>query len=316
MSQTAIANFTDRLRSRGIKVVDDLMGSTLCTYRVGGAIAHCVYIKSYSEVEMISDEISNNYSDVLKNKVVTIGNGSNLLITDEGFDGCAIIFEDELANTIKFDVERDSIIVSAGSGTALPLLARQCVPKSCGGLEFYVGIPGTVGGAVAMNAGGHGCQTSDVFKSCDVISVASGEIKTLTKQDCNFGYRQSCITNNDVVISAQFIGKHGDQEQIKEEIDSIVSWRRDNQPGGRNVGSVFQNTQKYSAGELIEKCGLKGKRIGKAFVSQKHANFIQAEQGAKASDIKYLIDFVQENVYEQTGEMLETEVRFIGNNYA
>ncbi|MFN8015235.1 MAG: UDP-N-acetylmuramate dehydrogenase, partial [Acidimicrobiia bacterium] len=190
---------------------------------------------------------------------------------------------------------------------------RQCASNCVGGLEFYVGIPGSVGGAVAMNAGGHNCQTSDVLRSTNCLSLETGDFVNFDKDLCNFDYRKSRFTNSDFIVDATFEGFKRDEETIKERLDEIVKWRRENQPGGRNVGSVFQNPADCSAGELIEKAGLKGFSIGGAQVSEKHANFIQAAQDAKAQDIYDLIGHVKKHIFETTGYDLKTEVRYIGN---
>ena len=314
MSDRLIEDFVTELQSAGISIGKDVQGSTMTTYRVGGTLSYCVHIDSYETVGIVSRLIENNFVGQLnESNVVTIGKGSNILVSDEGFDGCVFIVDGELGEVLEIDELSDhEISVKVGAGMALPSFARQCVPNKISGLEFYVGIPGSVGGAVAMNAGGHGKQTSDVLISCEVLNLELGLIEKFSRDSCEFEYRRSRFRPTDIIFSAQFEGKPGDPNEIKKEIDSIVQWRREFQPGGRNVGSVFQNPEDISSGELIEKSKLKGVRIGKAHVSEKHANFIQADEGATAKDVAALIELVKSTVLESTGYELHTEVRYIG----
>ncbi len=305
--------FLEQLESQEVKVHKNISGRDLNTYRLGGLISHVVYLSSVSDLTALSSLIKQNYQDAFRDiPTLTIGKGSNLLIDDNGFDGLCFLFCDELVDPKSIECKIDERTLTANAGIPLPLLARQCVTHGASGLEFYVGIPGTVGGAVAMNAGGHGKQTSDVLLSATSLNLVSGNLDQFQVQDCQFTYRHSRFTSKDLIVNAKYQIDSGDSKEIKSQIDSIVQWRRENQPGGRNVGSVFQNPEDTSAGKLIEDCGLKGYRIGGAYVSEKHANFIQADQDAKAIDVYKLIRYIQESVSEKTGIVLQTEVRFVG----
>ena len=310
----SLTDFIDAVQSAGLNVKNDLSGAMLTTYRVGGPIAHCVSLTSRDDINSLAGIISSHFVGQLNDRnVVTIGKGSNLLVDDQGFSGCVFRLAGELAefngSSNRID---DQIRVTVGGGVPLPTFARQCVPEAIAGLEFYVGIPGSVGGAVAMNAGGHGKQTSDVLVSCNVLNLSSGIIERFSNESCHFSYRHSRFRLTDIIYSAQFEGKEGDPARIKRDVDSIVQWRREHQPGGRNVGSVFQNPPDISAGELIDKCELKGFRIGGAYVSEKHANFILSDEGATAADVYAVIEHIRTVVFESTGYKLDTEVRHIG----
>ena len=315
MATRSIDGFVSELIVAGVPVKKDVPGESITTYRVGGNISYLVEINSLQDVQKIAEIIEKSFVGQLTNSnVATIGNGSNIIVADTGFNGCIFRIGGELAEiqnvtTLKYDKYN----VEVGSGTSLPVFSRQCASKGISGLEFYVGIPGTVGGAVAMNAGGHGKQTSEVLTSCEVLNLQLGIVEKFNNDACDFSYRHSRFVSTDLVFSARFDAGSGDPEKIKKSIDEIVQWRRDFQPGGRNVGSVFQNPIGKSAGQLIEESDLKGVRIGGAHVSTKHANFIQADEGASAKDVIDLIEHIKRVVYEITGQTLSTEVRYVGN---
>ena len=316
MNESILKNFIQSLTEVNLQVDVELSGSQFTTYRIGGPIAYCVRLKTKDDLDSLSRTILNGYKDLLSPKnVCVIGNGSNLLIDDKGFNGIVFVLEDQIGKIGEIQELPDSKMqVEAGAGLSLPTFARQVMKHEVGGLEFYVGIPGTVGGAVAMNAGGHGKQTCDVLKSARALDLKTGQLKTFSNSECDFRYRASTFKSTDLVVSAEFIGEKSVQSVIKKNLDDIVTWRRENQPGGRNVGSVFQNPKDVSAGALIEKSGLKGFSINGASVSEKHANFIQADQDAKAKDVSDVIAHVQKVVFESTGYELKTEVRYISND--
>jgi UDP-N-acetylmuramate dehydrogenase len=236
-----------------------------------------------------------------------VGRGSNLLVADRGFDGLGILLVGEFEElTIEESTAR------AGGAVPLPVLARRTAAAGRAGLEFFVGIPGSVGGAVRMNAGGHGCETRDV--------LARARVRELTEDRCTeydaaalaLGYRTSTIGPTDVVVDAQFRVAVDSPEACAARIDEVVRWRREHQPGGANGGSVFRNPPDDSAGRLIDVSGCKGLRVGGAVVSEKHANFFQAEAGATARDVRDLIGLVQQRVQAETGVALVPELVMIG----
>jgi UDP-N-acetylmuramate dehydrogenase len=193
------------------------------------------------------------------------------------------------------------------------VLARRSAAAGLSGLEFFVGIPGSVGGAVRMNAGGHGRETRDVLLRARVRSLhGGGEIRRLALEDLDFAYRHSAIGESDVVVDAEFAVRRDDPASCEARVDEVVRWRRENQPGGANGGSVFRNPAGDAAGRLIDVAGGKGLRIGGAVVSEKHANFFQAEPGATAEDVRRLVELVRARVRDETGVELVPELVMVG----
>ena len=195
-------------------------------------------------------------------------------------------------------------MVEAGAGVDLPVLARRCVEQGLEGFTWAVGVPGSLGGAIRMNAGGHGSDMSASVVSVTVFDLATKHYVTKSVEDLGYAYRHSTIAATDVVVSAKLKLMPGDQDVERLGLSSIVQWRRANQPGGANCGSVFTN--------LIDRAGLKGYRRGSAAVSSKHANFIQADAGGRADDVAALIRDITERVEQDSGVRLTTEVRMVG----
>jgi len=238
-----------------------------------------------------------------------IGRGSNLLVGDAGFEGIGLLLGGELD---RLSIDVPAARVDAGAAVALPVLARQAAKSGIGALEFFVGIPGSVGGAVRMNAGGHGAETVDVLHAARVVDLDEGVVRELTRDELGLAYRRSALGPRAVVVAASFTGRRDAPGACTQRIDEIVRWRRAHQPGGQNAGSVFTNPAGDAAGRLIDVSGLKGLRVGGAVVSEKHANFFVAEPGAHADDVYALIREVQRRVEIDTGVRLEPELRLVG----
>jgi UDP-N-acetylmuramate dehydrogenase len=203
--------------------------------------------------------------------------------------------------------------VRAGGAVPLPVLARRSAAAGLGGLEFFVGIPGSVGGAVRMNAGGHGRETAEVLLRARVLDLAgAGEEVVKDVAELDLGYRHSALGPTEVVTGGEFQVDSAPPAECESVIAEVVRWRREHQPGGANAGSVFRNPPGDSAGRLIDEAGLKGLRVGAAEVSPKHANFFQAAPGATADDVYHLVQEVRRRVHEATGITLDTELRMIG----
>ena len=287
------------------KVERDARSAPLTTYRCGGPLAVLVRVDRERDLEGVAAVLA-AHPDVA---VLVIGRGSNLLIADGGFAGVAIVCGGELE---RIDLDPPAARVVAGGAAALPVLARQAAKAGIGGLEFYVGIPGSVGGALRMNAGGHGAETRDVLISARVVDLRSGEIREPAGGELGFGYRHSALGPRDLVLAAVFAGRPDDPLECDHRINEIVRWRREHQPGGQNAGSVFTNPPGDSAGRLIDACGLKGLQVGGAVVSDKHANFFAASPGASADDVLALVRLVQARVEAATGVRLEPELQLVG----
>lgn len=279
------------------------------TFRIGGPAQLVVRAQKAEDFAAVHEAVRVTGVDVL-----VIGQGSNLLIADDGWPGVVVVVGGGDSDAI--DIERtadDEFIVRAGAGVKLPVLARRSVAEGTTGLEWMVGVPGSVGGAVRMNAGGHGSDIATNIVSADVVDLAD-DVGVVRRSSAALGltYRHSDLVATEVVLNASFRCGVGPSAAGEETLREIVRWRRTHQPGGANCGSVFTNPAGDSAGRLIDAAGLKGSRIGGASVSGKHANFIQADPGASATDVWALITNVRARVYERFGVVLTPEVRTAG----
>lgn len=301
--QETVKRALDVLRPLGEKVVTDGPIGPHTTYRVGGAAAIRVTAHGPDDLHLISAAVRASGLAVL-----VVGRGSNLLVCDAGFPGVAVLLEPDSYGSIAVE----GTVVRAGAAVALPALARQSVNAGLTGLEWAVGVPGSVGGGVRMNAGGHGSDMARTLRSARIYDLQAGRQLELPVEQLGYGYRHSVVQPDHVVVEAQFGLAAGDPEAGRETIRQIVRWRRDHQPGGQNAGSVFTNPPGDSAGRLIEAAGLKGRRLGTAMVSPKHANFIQADPDGSADDVFSLIRLIRAEVGGRFGIDLHPEVRLIG----
>ena len=274
----------------------------LTTYRVGGRAA--LFLEAHDDDDLVAAAEAVRASGV---PVLVVGKGSNLLVADAGFPGLAVVLGEGFG---AIDIEGTT--VRAGGAVALPVLARRTAAAGLTGFEWAVGVPGSVGGAVRMNAGGHGSDMRACVRRTDVFDLAEGRRLALDLDDLDYGYRRSSIRPHQVVVAAELALAAGDREASEAQVAEIVRWRREHQPGGQNAGSVFTNPPGDSAGRLVEVSGLKGFRLGSAHVSPKHANFIQADEGGSADDVLALVREVQQRVEERMGVRLEPELRLVG----
>lgn len=237
-----------------------------------------------------------------------MGNGSNLLVSDDGFRGMIILIG---KNFQSVKVEEETICAQAGA--LLSKVAREALAHSLTGFEFAAGIPGSFGGAVAMNAGAYGGEMKDVLISVDVITP-EGEFLTIPAEEMDLSYRHSCVFERDyVVLSAQIRLAKGNEEQIKDRMAELAQARREKQPlEYPSAGSTFKRPEGYFAGKLIQDAGLKGYTVGGAQVSEKHSGFVINKGEATAEEICFLIAQVQKKVKQAFGVAMETEVRFLG----
>jgi UDP-N-acetylmuramate dehydrogenase len=246
-----------------------------------------------------------------------LGGGTNLLVRDGGFRGVMIALH--RMNTIKIEREYRSIggsfvVVYAEAGASLAKLLSFSVEQGLTGLEFAAGIPGTVGGAVCMNAGTSLGEMGDVIESVTLISP-EGELSTRSAEEMEFGYRIASIPEGHLVLEVRVVLRRDDKGKIKLRLKELLDARKQRQPWGLpNAGSVFKNPQEESAGMLIESAGLKGRTIGGAQVSEKHANVIVNTGNAKAADVLALMEIVKEKVLEVSGVRLVPEIKIIGED--
>lgn len=237
-----------------------------------------------------------------------MGNGSNLLISDEGYRGMILQIGKNFQNIV---TKGDCLFIEAGA--LLSRVAREALAHDLAGFEFAAGIPGSFGGAVAMNAGAYGGEIKDVLVSAEVLTP-EGEFLTLTAGELDLSYRHSCIFEKGyIVLSAVIRLTKGDPEEIRSRIKELAQARKDKQPlEYPSAGSTFKRPEGYFAGKLIEDAGLKGYTVGGAQVSEKHSGFVINKSGATAEEILFLIKQVQKKVKEQFGVTMEPEVRFVG----
>ena len=239
---------------------------------------------------------------------ILLGNGSNVLICENNFDGVVVVTSQ--MNNIRVDGES----IYADCGVSLNKIANFAKENSLSGLEFAYGIPGTLGGAVYMNAGAYGGQISDVVYLSEYIDTEPLEVKTISAEQHEFTYRQSFFNKNKdlIILSSVLKLKRGDISEIEAAMDKNMSARKEKQPlEYPSAGSVFKRGDGYYAARLIEDCGLKGCSVGGAQVSEKHAGFIINRDGASFSDVVNLIEHIKSVVYEKTGNMIECEVKII-----
>lgn len=289
----------ERLAAR--VVIDEPIGQRT-TYRVGGAAALFIEARSLDDLRAARDAVVATGVPVL-----VVGNGSNLLVADQGFAGLAIALGDGFAG-----VEIDGTSVRAGGAALLPVVARRSVAAGLAGFEWAVGVPGSMGGAVRMNAGGHGSDLAASLVGVRVLDLGGGEDGAMPAACLDLGYRRSNLAATTIVVEATVALRAGKVGAGEAELSEIVRWRRENQPGGPNAGSVFTNPDGDSAGRLIEAAGCKGLRVGTAEVSAKHANFIQADPGGTSGDVVALMGAVRRRVRDAFGVDLHPETVLIG----
>ena len=274
------------------------------SYKLGGPARLFVAVARIGVLWDVADALAGEPMPVL-----VVGRGSNLLVADEGFDGVVVSLDVGAFG----EIEVTDGIVAAGGSAPLPRLARTASSQGRGGLEWCVGVPGSVGGAVRQNAGCFGSEVVERLVDADVVSLADRVQRTVAVADLDLGYRHSNVATTDVVVAARFTTTPIDPSDAAEEMRRVTRWRRDHQPGGTlNAGSVFKNPPGEAAGAVIDRLGLKGFEVGAVRVSERHANFIEAGAGASAADVHRLVVEVRERVQAATGIVLEPEIQFVG----
>lgn len=274
------------------------------TYKLGGPAAVFASPRSDDDLRALAEVVRDTGLPTL-----LIGRGSNLLIADNGFGGIAITLS-AMQEWVRFDDEE----VDVSAATALPVLARRCVAAGLVGFEWAVGVPGSVGGAVRMNAGGHGSDMAASVIGVHLLDLRTTRCGWVDVAGLGLRFRGSRVRDHQVVLDARLRLRKGDAVAAEKELVEIVRWRRDHQPGGQNAGSVFVNPipGELAAAELIDSLGLRGFRIGGAVVSEKHANFIQAENKCSAADVRAVMEHVRAEVELKLGVVLRSEVRLVG----
>lgn len=289
----------------------DVPLGSFTTYRVGGPAALFVADAAMSDLQLVREAMAASGLPCL-----IVGRGSNLLVADAGFAGIALILGERFATIDSPASAGDRPHrVRAGGAVSLPVLARRTAALGLRGFEWAVGVPGSVGGAVRMNAGGHGSDIRASLVRASIFDLAgpwgSGPYE-LDAAQLDLGYRSSAVRTGQVVLAADFALTPGDRPAAEAVIADVVRWRRDHQPGGANAGSVFANPEGDSAGRLIDAAGLRGHRRGSASVSSRHANFVQVDTGGSADDVRALMAEIRAAVFDRFGVALVVENRLVG----
>ena len=300
---TNLSAFAESLKSDNFEILINSPMSRQTSFRVGGNADIIAFPSTEDElVSLLKKAADGNIPCMI------IGNGSNLLVKDCGIQGLVV-------KTTGMDpkITVDGEIIRCSAGASLSKLCMAALENSLTGLEFAYGIPGTVGGAIYMNAGAYGGEIKDVLTSVCHITPDL-DVKTVSAEELNLSYRTSFYAKNAgyIISSAEFRLKKGNKDEIKAKMDDLIGRRKDKQPlEFPSAGSTFKRPEGYFAGALIEECGLKGYRIGGAEVSEKHAGFIINRYSGTATDVLDLIEYVKNTVKEKTGVTLEPEVKIL-----
>ena len=271
------------------------------SFKIGGPAEIFVKINNVEELKLII-----KISKQAEVQITVVGNGSNLLVSDDGIRGIVLKIEFD-----KIEIE-ESGKLKIGSGVKLAFLAQKCLKEKLEGFEFASGIPGTIGGAIRMNAGAHGSEMKDIVKKITCMT-RDGKIQVISNEEAKFEYRNSIFSQNDyIILEAEIQLRKGNPEEIRSKMDEYATYRKEKQPiEYPSAGSTFKRGNDFITAKLIDECGLKGYQIGGAQVSEKHAGFIINKGNATAEDVKQLMKYVEEQVYNKFGKKIEPEIEII-----
>ena len=271
------------------------------SFKIGGPAEIFVKINNVEELKLII-----KISKQTEVPITVVGNGSNLLVSDDGIRGIVLKIEFD-----KIEIE-ESGKLKVGSGVKLAFLAQKCLKEKLEGFEFASGIPGTIGGAIRMNAGAHGSEMKDIVKKITCMT-RDGKIQVISNEEAKFEYRNSIFSQNDyIILEAEIQLRKGNPEEIRSKMDEYATYRKEKQPiEYPSAGSTFKRGNDFITAKLIDECGLKGYQIGGAQVSEKHAGFIINKENATAEDVKQLMKYVEEQVYNKFGKKIEPEIEII-----
>jgi UDP-N-acetylmuramate dehydrogenase len=304
-SETALVHELKLIAGVGVKVSEPLARYT--SMKVGGPADF--FIEAATDAALLQTLKTLRRYDT---NFVFLGNGSNVLISDQGVRGAVIHLSGEFKQ-VEWREEKEAVWVRAGAGHAVTQLVREAARKGYAGLEFAEGIPGTIGGALFMNAGAYGSELEKVVDRVDGFT-REGEPIRLSRNEMTFSYRDSHLPAGMVVTEVRLRLQAGDPANISSKVRELVSKRKASQPSGYpNSGSMFRNPAGDFAGRLIEATGLKGRTIGQAQISQRHGNFIVNLGGAKSEEVLRLMELARAEVKRQFGVELEPEVRLLGD---
>lgn len=307
------AELVEALRSaiKGPVRVDEPL-APFTTYRLGGPAALFVQPEDDEDLSRLSSALG-AAGDI---PILVMGRGSNMVVSDLGFPGVCVQLGRHYARIGPWDPPNgpEASGAEAGGSTTLPHLANWAVRRGLSGFEWAVGVPGSVGGGVRMNAGAHGAEVKDTLVQAAVWNLRGGAPRTVPATEFELSYRRSSLTDDELVVSAWFAFREEDIESVRSKAERYRMHRAETQPGAaQNAGSVFKNPPGDHAGRLVEEAGLKGFSVGRARVSDLHANFFIAPEDTTSQDVRDLVEAVKERVFAASGVRLETEIRFVGS---
>ena len=283
--------------------INELM-SKYTSFKIGGPAECMVKIKTLEQLKSIL-----KYTNENNIKLTVIGNGSNILVSDEGIKGIVVKIE---IDNLEIDIQDKKAIITVGSGVKLGLLAQKCLKQEIAGFEFASGIPGTIGGAIRMNAGAHGSEMKDIVKTVTYVD-RNGAVHKIESNQAEFEYRKSLFSHNDyIIVETEIELEKGNANEIKEKMTEYANFRKEKQPiEYPSAGSTFKRGSDFITAKLIDECGLKGYQIGGAQISEKHAGFIINKNNATAKDVIKLMEYTKEQVYEKFGKIIEAEIEIL-----
>jgi UDP-N-acetylmuramate dehydrogenase len=315
MTPLPVGEIAERLRAgfEGAVEVDRPL-ARLTTYRLGGHAVLYVEPSSPADLATLGRVLSEHTSNSDGIPILSLGRGSNVVVSDLGWPGIAIRLPGASWSWIEETSVEERPGLRAGASTTLPLVANWAARRGFAGAEFGIAIPGSVGGAVRMNAGAHGREIRDVLATARVFDLDRLEIDNRPNADLGFSYRSSNLTERHIVLDATLALDSANVDDVRDRMESYRRHRAATQPGAvQNAGSVFKNPPGDHAGRLVDAAGLKGFRIGGASVSELHANFFVADEGASAQDVFDLVNAVRARVHALFGVDLVPEIRFVGS---
>ena len=272
------------------------------SFKIGGPAEYLIKVQTPEELKEILKIIKKQ-----EIPLTIIGNGSNILVSDNGIKGIVLKIE---INT--FELNTQTAHLKVGSGVKLGFIAQKCLKSEITGFEFASGIPGTIGGAIRMNAGAHGKEMKDVITSVTYMD-RNGDIFTISNEEVKFEYRNSLFAHNDyIILEVEMQLEKGNSEEIQVKMTEYATYRKEKQPiEYPSAGSTFKRGTDFITAKLIDVCGLKGYQIGGAQISEKHAGFIINKENATAEDVIKLMEYTKEQIYNKFGKVIEAEIEII-----
>ncbi len=276
--------------------------SKYTSFKIGGPAEYLIKVQTAQELKSIL-----KLAQKEKTPVTVIGNGSNILVSDEGIKGIVLKIE---INT--FEIDEQTAQLKIGSGVKLGFIAQKCLKQELAGFEFASGIPGTIGGAIRMNAGAHGREMKDIVTTITYMD-RNGEIHKIQNEQAEFEYRKSLFAHKDyIILEVEMKLEKGKKEEIQEKMTECATYRKEKQPiEYPSAGSTFKRGEDFITAKLIDECGLKGHQIGGAQISEKHAGFIINKENATAEDVIKLMEYTKQQVYNKFGKIIEPEIEIL-----